>query len=273
MPLLQQKTPQSRASCTEVAINLSMRKHASQSDDGSEIGSFLYPNGQGADSDDEPENSSNVIDLDAQNLGDLESVMKAVSHAMPVPVDEEDAESDKPVDMDVKSPEPKETEESAGSQAVAAAALDQIKSLEAQVEQERSNTLRAIADLQNSRRRAENEKRRLVTEANERLVKEVLPAVDDFERALLAAKEAQSYEQLVGGVEALLRKLHDTLARQGVEPIETVGQPFDPEIHEAVMVDYDADAPDETVVQELLKGYMFHGRVLRPALVKVAKSG
>ncbi|HEX5324491.1 MAG TPA: nucleotide exchange factor GrpE, partial [Capsulimonadaceae bacterium] len=96
--------------------------------------------------------------------------------------------------------------------------------------------------------------------------------VDDFDRSLAAARQAESYEQLVEGVEAVLRKIGDVLGRQGLEPIPAVGEPFDPAVHEAVMVEEGSDQPDETVIEELRKGYKMNGRVLRPSLVKVAKS-
>lgn len=144
--------------------------------------------------------------------------------------------------------------------------------LRAQLDQERNNTLRAVADLHNFRRRVDEERSRLVLDANERLIKEILPLVDDFERSLAAARQSESYEQLVEGVEAVLRKIGDVLTRQGLEPIEALGQPFDPTIHEAVMIEEGSDQPDETVIEELRKGYKMNGRVLRPSLVKVAKS-
>lgn len=144
--------------------------------------------------------------------------------------------------------------------------------LRAQLEQERNNTLRAMADLHNFRRRVDEERNRLVLDANERLIREILPLVDDFERSLGAARQAESYEQLVEGVEAVLRKIGDVLARQGLEPIEALGRPFDPTVHEAVMVEEGSEEPDETVIEELRRGYKMNGRVLRPSLVKVAKS-
>lgn len=150
---------------------------------------------------------------------------------------------------------------------------DETTQLRAQVEQERNNTLRALADLQNFRRRVDDERKRYYTEANERLLKEILPINDDFERSLAAAQEAQSYDLLIEGVDAVYRKMNDVFSKQGVEPIPTVGERFDPDLHEAVSIMEDSDQPDETVVQELRKGYKLHGRVIRPALVVVAKAG
>jgi molecular chaperone GrpE len=153
------------------------------------------------------------------------------------------------------------------------AGTDEIAALKAQVEQERNDKIRVLADMQNLRRRSDEEHVRIIREGNERLIKEILPVLDDFERGLAAAKDNQSYEQLVDGVESVLRKMGDILIKQGVEPIPSVGQAFDPLVHEAVSVQEATEGtPDESVVQELRKGYTLHGRVIRPSLVTVAKS-
>jgi molecular chaperone GrpE len=149
----------------------------------------------------------------------------------------------------------------------------EIEKLRADLKQANENYLRALADLQNFRRRGEEERLRIVRNGNEKLIKEILPVLDDFDLALDAAKQAESFEQLVGGVDAIVRKFHETLSKQGVEPIASVGEKFDPDLHEAVMVDENSEEPDETVVSELRKGYTLHNRVIRPSLVKVAKGG
>ncbi|HEY3332615.1 MAG TPA: nucleotide exchange factor GrpE [Capsulimonadaceae bacterium] len=175
------------------------------------------------------------------------------------------------------SPSPKpgaegEAADDTAAAAVAAVAAEQLAALQAEVESNKNNYLRAVADLHNYRRRSEEEIKRIRATANERLIKEVLPIVDDFQLSLGAAQKAQSYEQLVGGVEAVLRKFLDTLAKQGVEPIPSVGEKFNPDVHEAVMVDEGTDMPEDTVTEELRSGYTLHGKVIRPSLVKVAGS-
>ena len=165
----------------------------------------------------------------------------------------------------------------AGQTAVSTGELEamrkQVADAEAKANEANDKYLRTLADLQNFRRRNEDDIHRRVREGNEKLIKEVLPVLDDFDLAVAAAKQAQSYEQLIGGTEAILRKFREALTKQGVEPIEAVGTPFDTDRHEAVMLDEDSDLPDETVSAELRKGYTLHGRVIRPSLVKVAKSG
>ncbi len=154
--------------------------------------------------------------------------------------------------------------------AVSSKELDDLKAQAAQANDER---LRAQADLQNFRRRGEEERLRIIRDANERLIKDLLPVLDDFDLALDAARKTESYEQLIGGVSAVGRKFQDALTKQGVETIPAVGEPFSAEVHEAVMLDEESDAPDETVTAELRRGYTLHGRVIRPSLVKVAKQG
>jgi len=149
----------------------------------------------------------------------------------------------------------------------------EIEELKDKAKQANDNYLRAMADLQNFRRRGEEERLRIIRDANERLIKELLPVLDDFDLALDAARKTESYEQLIGGVSAILRKFNDTLGKQGVQPIPAVGEPFNAEVHEAVMLDEESEEPDETVTAELRKGYTLHDRVIRPSLVKVAKKG
>jgi molecular chaperone GrpE len=142
--------------------------------------------------------------------------------------------------------------------------------LENQLHAEQDNYRRLLADFQNFRRRNEDEKRKFAQFANEDLVRSLLPVLDNFERALAAAEKNQSYESLVSGVTLTHRQLLDILRKFGVEPIETEGQTFDPNFHDAVERVADSDAPENSIVQELQRGYTMHTRMLRPSLVKVA---
>ncbi len=149
----------------------------------------------------------------------------------------------------------------------------ELEDLRAQMTLANDNYLRTLADFQNFKRRGDEAQKRLRQEANERLIKELLPILDDFDLALDAAAKAESYDQLIGGVSAILRKFQGTLSKEGVEPIPSLGEHFNTEVHEAVMLDEESEEPDETVTAELRKGYTLHGRVIRPSLVKVAKAG
>ena len=174
-----------------------------------------------------------------------------------------------PIDLDAPVA-PKAPTGAADTLAVSSKELDELK---AQAQTANENYLRTLAELQNYRRRSDESLKRQIRDANERLIKELLPVLDDFDLALDAARKTESYEQLVGGVSAVARKFLDTLGKQGVASIPAVGEPFSAEFHEAVMLDEDSDAPDETVTAELRKGYTLHDRVIRPSLVKVAKKG
>lgn len=148
---------------------------------------------------------------------------------------------------------------------------DRIVQLEEKLEAERAQALRVLADFQNYRRRSEEQRQEIASRTVQSFVAELLPVLDNFERALAASRESQSFDSLVSGVEMILRQLREILERHGVVPIEAVGHPFDPNLHDAVMRVEAADVEDNTVVEELQRGYMMDGRVIRPAMVKVAK--
>jgi molecular chaperone GrpE len=137
-------------------------------------------------------------------------------------------------------------------------------------EQEHDHYLRALADFSNFKRRRQEELESHIQFANQELILKLLPIIDNFERALQAAQEQHSFDSLAAGVELTLRQLKDMLQKEGVVPIDAVGQEFDPAIHEAVMSVESDEHPDNTVVEELQKGYMQKSRVIRPARVKVS---
>ena len=141
------------------------------------------------------------------------------------------------------------------------------KSLEAEGNYDRY--LRARAELDNAKKRAQRDREEYVRYANESLLREILPVLDNFDRALQAARDAEA-PGLVAGVELIHRELLKVLEKFGVTSYTAVGQPFDPEKHEAVMRVETTDAPEMTVVEETLRGYLLNGRILRPAAVTVA---
>lgn len=142
---------------------------------------------------------------------------------------------------------------------------DEIARLQEQVK-------RTAADFENFRRRQEADRVRQLGLIKEDLFRSLLPVVDHLERAATAAKAGAGVESLVQGVELVLRDTRRILEGHGVEAIEAEGQPFDPNLHEAVMTDDRDDVPDETVIQELQRGYRIGDRVLRPSMVKVARN-
>jgi molecular chaperone GrpE len=130
--------------------------------------------------------------------------------------------------------------------------------------------LRAVADLDNYRRRARQEMDEVRKFGNEQLISDLLGVLDNFERAVQAAETSQNAEALRDGVSLIHRQLLDTLAKAGLEPIEALHQPFDPTLHEAIMQVEAEEHEPNTVVEELRKGYQLHGRLIRPSLVKVS---
>lgn len=210
---------------------------------------------------------------------DLADALEA-ANKLPAVDESEVDNTDKPVNVidlsDVSTAEPEVIAAKAEETPVEVAPSDsalkaELEKAKEDVKQAQNNYVRTLADLQNYRRRAEEEKGRIIRDANERLIKEILPVLDDFDLAVGAAKQSDNYEQLLNGVDAIHRKLHETLEKQGVEPIESLNQTFDPDLHEAVVLDDSGEHPDDTVTAELRKGYTLHKRVIRPSLVKVAK--
>ncbi len=127
--------------------------------------------------------------------------------------------------------------------------------------------LRAQAEFQNSRKRADKERVEFAEYASTEAVRALLPILDDFERAIKTESSDKEYSK---GMEMIYQRLYDSLKKLGLEPIVSTGQPFDPHVHHAVeMVETD-DAPDHTVLDEYQRGYNFKSRLLRPAMVKVA---
>jgi molecular chaperone GrpE len=139
---------------------------------------------------------------------------------------------------------------------------------EAEANQDRY--LRAMAEFDNARKRAVREREDLIKGANENLIRELLPVLDNLDRALAAAKGDPSAAAVSAGVELIQRELLRTLEKFGVTTFSSMGAPFDPERHEAIARVPATGRPDMTVVDEIARGYLLGGRVLRPAMVTVA---
>lgn len=131
--------------------------------------------------------------------------------------------------------------------------------------------LRLAAEFENYKRLAQRDQREQIRFGNEQILKELLPVVDNMERAIKAAKDNGSGgSALVQGVDLTLKQLVGTLAKFGVQPIETVGQPFDPTTHQAVSQIPSEKTPEHHVAEEFQKGYRLHDRILRAAMVSVS---
>lgn len=127
--------------------------------------------------------------------------------------------------------------------------------------------LRARAEFDNARRRTERERSEFLQFAAMDLVRQILPVLDDFERALKVETADREYAK---GVELIYQRLFDTVRKMGLEPIDTEGRRFDPNLHQAVERVETAEVEDQAILGEFQRGYNFRGKLLRPAMVKVA---
>ena len=138
-------------------------------------------------------------------------------------------------------------------------------------EELRGQLMRRQADFENFRRRSEKERSELGEFAGMEAVRAILPVLDDFDRAIKAAPESSGVEaEWIKGIQLIYQRLSDVLKRLGLEPLESAGKPFDPNIHHAVERVPTTAVEDHTVLEEYQKGYNFKGRLLREAMVRVA---
>lgn len=145
---------------------------------------------------------------------------------------------------------------------------DPVAALEAQLKEKSDRILRLQADFENFRRRTAKEREELAAVITQNMIGDLLPLLDNFERAM--AVEQSDGAAFQKGVEMIYTQLREVLEKNGLEPIEAEGQPFDPNVHQAVMRVENPDVEDGTVTQVLQKGYRAKGRVIRPAMVQVA---
>ena len=160
--------------------------------------------------------------------------------------------------------------EAAGEQETAEVNWEQeAAQWKAQAEEHQNRMLRAMADMDNLRRRVRKEQEDLAKYASLKIVEELLPVLDNFERALAADKESMTVESLLEGVNMVYRQMVQVFEKEGLSAIEAQGKPFDPHVHQAVMQTQNPEFDSGVVVAELQKGYMFKDRVVRPAMVQV----
>ena len=143
----------------------------------------------------------------------------------------------------------------------------QIEDLTAQLDDLRK---RNLAEFENFRKRTEKEKSTMFDMGAKSVVEKLLPIIDNFERGFAGLSEEQMSDPFVSGMDMVYKQLVKALADMGVEPIEAVGKPFDPNLHNAVMHVEDENLGENTVAQEFQKGYLYHGSVVRHSMVQVA---
>ena len=153
------------------------------------------------------------------------------------------------------------------------AATDELERLRCEASEATDRYLRAVAEFENTKKRLHREKEEFARFASETVVRDLLPIVDSLDQALVAVDKQSDPQAIIKGVHLIYRQLLGLLEKEGVRRISSVGEPFDPHKHEAVAQVEAADGKaDDTIVEEVQVGYTMHGKVIRPAIVKVAKN-
>lgn len=149
----------------------------------------------------------------------------------------------------------------------------EIASLHQQLAEHKDMVLRAQAEVQNARRRAQQDVEKAHKFGVEKLIKDLLPVVDNLERAIATIdSEHEAHKAVVEGIELTHKSFIDTLSRAGVEVIDPAGEPFDPELHQAMTQVPNGDVEPNTVLDVFQKGFRLNGRLVRPAMVVVSKA-
>ncbi|AJY76295.1 nucleotide exchange factor GrpE [Paenibacillus beijingensis] len=161
-------------------------------------------------------------------------------------------------------------DEAAGGTAEETQEDPRVAELTKLAEENQQRYLRAQADFDNFRRRTAKEKEELAQYASMKLLGQLLPVVDNFERAIAATAGNGDYESLSKGVEMIFRQLEGVLEQEGLKAMKAVGEPFNPEFHQAIMQVESDEHEEGIVVEEVQKGYVLKDKVLRPAMVKVS---
>jgi molecular chaperone GrpE len=164
-----------------------------------------------------------------------------------------------------------ETSPPEGEQPVEASGEDNaLAELQRQADDNHSRYLRAQADFDNFRRRTFKEKEELTQYASLKVISQLLPVLDNFQRALQTGGEGAESGSFAKGVDMIYRQLNQVLEAEGLMQMEVVGQPFDPELHQAIMQVASEDHDEGTVVEVIQPGYKLKDKVIRPAMVKVS---
>ncbi len=161
---------------------------------------------------------------------------------------------------DNEKPEPSQTKSAEGEKPAPVAELKDAK----------EQLLRFKADFENTKKRLERDKSDAIRFANERLLAEILPVVDNFDRAMISISEGHDLEKVKQGLKLAQDELHKILEMHGVQIIQSVGLEFNPQLHEAVAVVEDPKFKEGMVVDEIQKGYVLNGRLIRPSKVRIA---
>lgn len=176
-------------------------------------------------------------------------------------------------DATVSRAQTSEQEHDHSEQLAGPSADDALATMEEELTLARDAVLRAQADAQNVMRRAEQDVEKARKFALERFCAELLPVVDNLERALDATSgDSEIVKPIAEGVQLTLKSFQDALKKFHIEAVDPAGEPFDPQLHQAMSMVENADVEPNTVIAVMQKGYTLHGRLVRPAMVMVSKS-
>jgi molecular chaperone GrpE len=167
------------------------------------------------------------------------------------------------IDQDTSIPEDENLTEASSTE-------DPVAIVQRLADENHNRYLRAQADFDNFRRRTLKEKEELAQYASLKLVGQLLPVMDNFQRALQTGGEGAESESFAKGVDMIYRQLSQVLEAEGLKPMESVGQPFDPELHQAIMQVESEEHEDGIIVEVIQPGYVMKDKVIRPAMVKVS---
>jgi molecular chaperone GrpE len=192
-----------------------------------------------------------------------------MNHTNDVPANEKNImEEDAAIEHQTDASGSQENEEVIANEPVAVET--ELETAQKLAEENYQRFLRVQADFDNFRRRSRQEKEEFAKYASSKLIEQLLPVVDNFERALATMKETTDTESLLKGIDMIFRLLSQVLEQEGLTPIEAVGQPFNPELHQAIMTVESAEHDEGTVLEEIQKGYNLKDKILRPSMVKVS---
>ena len=170
----------------------------------------------------------------------------------------------------IASPRANEKPEAVRSQAESSETEDPTAGLQTDLDRFRDLAMRSQADFENYKKRSAREKEAAIKYANTSLLEKLVPIIDNFELGLDAAKSEGEESPIYSGMNLVLKQLNDFMIDNGVEPIEAVGQTFDPNLHEAIAHEPSREFPEGTVIRQSRRGYRFKDRLLRPSSVVVS---